>query len=33
VDQSSATGAKPVIYLDQADVSEEMIQFETTIGT
>lgn len=33
IDQSSATGAVPVLYLDQADVSEEMIQFETTIGT
>lgn len=33
VDQASATAAIPVLYLDQADVSEEMIQFETTIGT
>lgn len=33
VDQSSATGSQPVLYLDQADVSEEMIRFETTIGT
>lgn len=33
VDQSSASGAVPVLYLDQADVSEEMIQFESTIGT
>lgn len=33
VDQTSTTGAKPVLYLDQADVSEQMIQFETTIGT
>ncbi len=32
VDQSSATGAQPVLRLDQADVSEEMRQFETTIG-
>lgn len=32
VDQASATGAKPVLYLDQADVSEEMIEFNTTIG-
>lgn len=27
VDQSSATGAKPVIYLDQADISEEYLTF------
>jgi len=33
VDQSSASGAIPVLRLDQADVSEEMIEFETTIGT
>jgi hypothetical protein len=33
VDQSSETGQKPVLYLDQADVSEEMIEFNTTIGT
>jgi hypothetical protein len=26
------TVAQPVLYLDQGDVSEEMIQFETTIG-
>jgi len=32
VDQSSASGAIPVLYLDQADVSEEMIQFASTIG-
>lgn len=32
VDQSSTTAAIPVLYLDQADVSEEMIQFESTIG-
>jgi hypothetical protein len=32
-DQSSATAAIPVLYLDQADVSEEMIQFATTVGT
>lgn len=30
VDQSSATGAKPVVVMDQADVSEEFIKF---IGT
>jgi len=33
IDQDSSTGAIPVLYLDQADVSEEMFQFETTIGT
>lgn len=33
VDQSSTTAAIPVLYLDQADVSEEMIEFNTTIGT
>ena len=33
IDQDSATGAIPVLYLDQADVSEEMIEFNTTIGT
>ena len=33
VDQFSTTGAIPVLYLDQADVSEEMIEFNTTIGT
>jgi hypothetical protein len=33
VDQSSTTAALPVLLLDQADISEEMIQFETTIGT
>jgi hypothetical protein len=32
VDQSATDGAKPVLYLDQADVSEEMIEFNTTIG-
>ena len=32
VDQSSVTGAEPVLYLDQADISEEMIEFNTTIG-
>jgi len=31
-DQSSTTAAIPVLYLDQADVSEEMIEFNTTIG-
>jgi len=33
VDQNSTTGAKPVLYLDQADISEEMMEFNTTIGT
>ncbi len=33
VDQPSATAAIPTLYLDQADVSEEMIEFATTIGT
>jgi hypothetical protein len=32
VDQSSTIGAIPVLYLDQADISEEMIEFDTTIG-
>ena len=32
IDQNSATGAIPTLYLDQADVSEEMIEFNTTIG-
>lgn len=32
VDQSSLTAAIPVITLGQADISEEMIKFETTIG-
>jgi hypothetical protein len=29
---TSATAAVPVLYLNQSDVSEEMIQLETTIG-
>ena len=33
IDQSSTTGAIPVLFLDQADISEEMIKFDTTIGT
>src|SRR3990167_11072582 len=33
VDQSSTTAAIPVLTLDQADVSEELIEFVTTIGT
>ncbi len=32
VDQSSASGAQPVLYLDQADVSEEFIRFQATAG-
>jgi hypothetical protein len=32
VDQNSTTGAMPVLILDQADVSEEMIEFVGTIG-
>lgn len=32
VDQKSTTAAIPVLLLDQADVSEEMIEFVTTIG-
>jgi hypothetical protein len=32
IDQSSATGAIPVLILDQADDSEEMIEFVGTIG-
>lgn len=32
IDQFSTTAAIPVLYLDQADVSEEMIEFNTTIG-
>lgn len=32
VDQSVTDAAIPVLYLDQADVSEEMIEFNTTIG-
>lgn len=33
VDQASTTAVQPVLLLDQADISEEMRQFETTIGT
>ena len=33
VNQASTTAAVPVLILDQADVSEEMIEFVTTIGT
>jgi hypothetical protein len=32
VDQESATGAKPVLLLNQTDVSEEMVEFACTIG-
>lgn len=32
VDQDDTVGAIPALYLDQADVSEEMIEFNTTIG-
>jgi len=32
VDQASTTAAIPVLYLDQADVDQEMIEFNTTIG-
>ena len=32
VDQPSTTAAIPVLCLDQADVSEEMIEFASTIG-
>lgn len=32
IDQSSLTGAIPTLYLDQSDLSEEMIEFNTTIG-
>ena len=33
VDQSSTTGAMPTLALDQADLSEEFINFISTIGT
>jgi len=32
VDQNSPTGTIPVLYLDQADSSEEMIEFNSVIG-
>jgi len=32
IDQSSVSGAIPVLILGQADLSEEMIEFVTTIG-
>lgn len=33
VDQSSTTAAVPVLILDQADLSEEFIEFTGTVGT
>ncbi len=33
IDQASTTAAIPVLILDQADVSEEMVEFVSTIGT
>lgn len=33
VDQRSLTGAVPVLYLDQADLSEEFIRFDAEAGT
>ena len=33
VDQSSATGATPVLFLDQGDDDETMIEFAGAIGT
>ena len=33
ITQASTTGADPVLTLNQTDVSEEMIEFVTTIGT
>lgn len=33
IDQASTTAAVPPLYLNQADVSEEMIELNTTIGT
>jgi hypothetical protein len=32
IDQSSTSGAVPVLHLDQADLSEEFIEFSTTVG-
>lgn len=32
IDQDSATGAIPALLLDQADLSEEMIEFTATVG-
>ena len=33
IDQLNASGALPVLTLDQGDVSEEMMEFLCTIGT
>ena len=33
VEQSSAGGAKPTLRLQQADLSEEFVRFDTTVGT
>ncbi len=33
IDQSSLTGAKPVLQLDQADLSEELIRFDAAVAT
>ena len=33
INQSSASGAKPTLRLRQADLSEEFIRFESTVGT
>ena len=33
IDQSSTSGAVPPLIIDQADISEEMLEFVTTIGT
>ncbi len=33
IDQSSTTGAEPVLFLDQADVSEEFIRFVGTAAS
>jgi len=32
VDQANNIAAIPVLILDQADLSEEMIEFDTTVG-
>lgn len=32
VNQSSATAAVPVIYLEQADIDQDIMEIETTIG-
>ena len=33
VDQNNEAGAQPALYLNQADVSEQMMEFQSTIGT